>query len=129
MGVIGESGKDTVTMANGHDVIWDHCSMSWGRDGTFDLNQESGETLTNLTLQDSIVSQGLQTHSTGGLVVTAGTSIIRSLYIDNNSRNPKARGTTQFVNNVVYKRRATTTTATRTVCSMDGCSRKATSAP
>lgn len=33
---------------------------------------------------------------------TAGTSIIRSLYIDNNSRNPKARGTLQFINNVVY---------------------------
>jgi pectate lyase len=102
MGRVGEAEKDTVTMANGHDVIWDHCSLSWGRDGTFDLNQESGEQLYNLTLQDSIVSQGLQTHSTGGLVVTTGTSIIRSLYIDNNSRNPKARGTLQFVNNVVY---------------------------
>ncbi len=102
MGVGGESGKDTITMANGHDVIWDHCSLSWGRDGTFDLNQESGSTLYNLTLQDSIVAQGLQTHSTGGLVNTTGTSILRSLYIDNNSRNPKARGTLQFVNNVVY---------------------------
>jgi len=102
MGRIGESEKDTVTMANGHDVIWDHCSLSWGRDGTFDLNVESGEELYNLTLQDSIVAQGLQTHSTGGLVQTSGTSILRSLYIDNNSRNPKARGTLQFVNNVVY---------------------------
>ncbi|AUX28766.1 MULTISPECIES: polysaccharide lyase family 1 protein [Sorangium] len=102
MGAGGDSGKDTVTMANGHDVIWDHCSLSWGRDGTFDLNQESGAELYNLTLQDSIVAQGLQSHSTGGLVNTAGTSIIRSLYIDNNSRNPKARGTLQFVNNVVY---------------------------
>lgn len=102
MGKIGESEKDTVTMAHGHDVIWDHCSLSWGRDGTFDLNQESGETLFNLTLQDSIVAQGLQTHSTGGLVNTTGTSILRSLYIDNNSRNPKARGTLQFVNNVIY---------------------------
>jgi len=102
MGKVGESGKDTVTMANGHDVIWDHCSLSWGRDGTFDLNRESGSELYNLTLQDSIVAQGLQTHSTGGIVNTSGTSIIRSLYIDNNSRNPKAQGTLQFVNNVVY---------------------------
>jgi len=102
MGVGGESGKDTITMANGHDVIWDHCSLSWGRDGTFDLNQESGSDLYNLTLQDSIVAQGLQTHSTGGLVNTQATSILRSLYIDNNSRNPKARGTLQFVNNVIY---------------------------
>lgn len=102
MGKIGDSGKDTVTMANGHDVIWDHCSLSWGRDGTFALNRESGAELYNITLQDSIVAQGLQTHSTGGIVNTSATSIIRSLYIDNNSRNPKARGTLQFVNNVVY---------------------------
>ncbi|MGK3969901.1 pectate lyase [Sorangium sp. So ce118] len=102
MGKIGDSGKDTVTMASGHDVIWDHCSLSWGRDGNFDLNRESGAELHNLTLQDSIVAQGLQTHSTGGIVNTSATSIIRSLYIDNNSRNPKARGTLQFVNNVVY---------------------------
>lgn len=102
MGKIGESGKDTVTIANGHDLIFDHCSMSWGRDGNFDLNQSSGAVLENITLQDSIVAQGLQTHSTGGLVNTRATSILRSLYIDNNSRNPKARGTLQFVNNVVY---------------------------
>src|SRR5688572_27553960 len=89
-------------MASGHDVIWDHCSLSWGRDGTFDLNPDSGASIHNITLQDSIVAQGLQTHSTGGLVITTGTSIIRSLYIDNNSRNPKARGTLQFINNVIY---------------------------
>ena len=36
MGKVGESGKDTVTMANGHNVIWDHCSLSWGRDSKLD---------------------------------------------------------------------------------------------
>jgi pectate lyase len=102
MGASGESGKDTVAVASGHDMIWDHCSLSWGRDGTFDLNPDSGASIYNITLQDSIVAQGLQTHSTGGLVITDGTSIIRSLYVDNNSRNPKARGTLQFVNNVIY---------------------------
>ncbi|MEJ2043325.1 MAG: RICIN domain-containing protein [Reinekea sp.] len=102
MGRYGAYGKDTVTAANGHDIIWDHCSLSWGRDANFDLNVSSGRDLYNLTLQDSIVAQGLQSHSTGGIAQTTGTSIIRSLYIDNNSRNPKARGTLQFVNNVVY---------------------------
>lgn len=102
MGKVGDSGKDTVTIANGHDIIFDHCSLSWGRDGNFDLNRSSGAELYNITLQDSIVAQGLQTHSTGGLINTSATSVIRSLYIDNNSRNPKARGTLQFVNNVLY---------------------------
>jgi hypothetical protein len=102
MGKIGESGKDTITIARGHDLIFDHCSISWGRDGNFDLNQESGYELANITLSDSIVAQGLQTHSTGGLVNAAGVSVLRSLWIDNNSRNPKARQTTQWVNNVTY---------------------------
>ncbi|HKO90935.1 MAG TPA: pectate lyase [Polyangiaceae bacterium] len=102
MGVGGESGKDTIAIARGHDMIFDHCSISWGRDGTFDLNQESGYELRDITLSDSIVAQGLQTHSTGGLLVADGVSVLRSLYIDNNSRNPKARQTTQWVNNVVY---------------------------
>lgn len=102
MGVVGDSGKDTVSIARGHDMIFDHCSISWGRDGNFDLNQESGFELSNITLQDSIVAQGLQTHSTGGLLVAKGASVLRSLYIDNNSRNPKARQTTQWVNNVAY---------------------------
>jgi pectate lyase len=102
MGIIGDSEKDTITIARGHDLIFDHCSISWGRDGNFDLNQESGYELGNITLQDSIVAQGLQTHSTGGLVNAAGVSVLRSLWIDNNSRNPKARQTLQWVNNIDY---------------------------
>jgi pectate lyase len=102
MGLGGDSGKDTITIARGHDMIFDHCSISWGRDGNFDLNQESGYELADITLQDSIVAQGLQTHSTGGLINASGVSVLRSLWIDNNSRNPKARQTLQWVNNIVY---------------------------
>ncbi|BCE00403.1 hypothetical protein [Marinicellulosiphila megalodicopiae] len=102
MGRIGTSGKDTLAAANGHDMMLDHMSLSWGRDANFDLNTSSGATLYNISLQDSIVAQGLQTHSTGGLLANTGTSVIRNLWIDNNSRNPKARGTLQWVNNVVY---------------------------
>jgi hypothetical protein len=102
MGKVGDSGKDAIAIARGHDMIFDHVSISWGRDGNFDLNQESGYELANITLQDSIVAQGLQTHSTGGLMVANGVSVLRSLYIDNNSRNPKARQKTQWVNNIDY---------------------------
>ena len=69
---IGDSEKDTVAIANGHDIIFDNVSLSWARDDTVDLNQESGAELYNITLQDSIVTQGLQTHSTGGLINTTG---------------------------------------------------------
>ncbi|BCD98628.1 hypothetical protein MARGE09_P2829 [Marinagarivorans cellulosilyticus] len=103
MGKVGSSGKDTVSIAHGNNIIFDHVSLSWGRDGNFDVNPDSGKVISNITLQDSIIAQGLQTHSTGGLMVAnGGASIIRSLYIDNHTRNPKARGVLQFVNNVVY---------------------------
>jgi Pectate lyase len=104
MGKIGTSDKDAVSIARGNDIIFDHCSLSWGRDGTLDVSPDSGYTISNFTFQNSIVAQGLQTHSTGGLMTVqgGGASILRSLYIDNHTRNPKARGVVQFVNNVVY---------------------------
>jgi len=99
MGKIGDTGKDAIAIATGHDMIFDHISVSWGRDGTFDLNGN----VSNVTLQNSIIGQGLQTHSTGGLIQSkGGVSILRCLYIDNHTRNPKVKGTNQFVNNVVY---------------------------
>ncbi|CAM3670489.1 LamG-like jellyroll fold domain-containing protein [Pontibacter korlensis] len=99
MGKVGDSGKDAIAIASGHDMIFDHVSITWGRDGTFDINGD----VRNVTLQNSIVGQGLQTHSTGGLVQsTGGVSILRCLYIDNHTRNPKVKGMNQFVNNVVY---------------------------
>jgi pectate lyase len=99
MGVKGDSGKDAVTIANGHDMIFDHISVSWGRDENFSI---SG-LVTNITIQDSIIAQGLQPHSAGGLIQTpGGVSILRSLYIDNHTRNPKVKGRNQFINNVVY---------------------------
>jgi hypothetical protein len=99
MGVIGEEGKDGIGIADGHDMIFDHVSSSWGRDETFSINGEVG----NVTIQDCIIAQGLQTHSCGGLMQsTGGVSILRTLYIDNHTRNPKVKGINQFVNNVIY---------------------------
>ena len=97
-GINGTSGTDAMGIANGHDMIFDHITSSWGRDETFSI---SGN-ITNITIQSSIISQGLQGHSAGGLIQTdGGVSILRSLYIDNDTRNPKVKGVMEFVNNVV----------------------------
>ncbi|WP_200978978.1 pectate lyase [Echinicola sp. 20G] len=99
MGKVGEKGKDAIGIAHGHDMIFDHVSITWGRDGTFDLNGE----VKDVTLQHSIIGQGLQTHSTGGLIQpSGGVSILSCLWINNHTRNPKVKGTNQYVNNVVY---------------------------
>jgi hypothetical protein len=81
--------------------MFDHVSISWGRDGTLDVN---GSGIDNLTFQESIIAQGINhsNHSTGGLMQSGRWPMIRSLYIDNKTRNPKARSTHEFVNSVIY---------------------------
>lgn len=99
MGINGDSGVDAVTISKGNNMIFDHCSVSWGRDETFSV---SGD-VSNVTIQDCIISEGLFSHSAGGLIqTTGGISLIRNLYINNHTRNPKVKGKNQFINNVVY---------------------------
>jgi pectate lyase len=38
MGVVGDSGADAVTIAQGDNMIFDHVSVSWGRDETFSVS-------------------------------------------------------------------------------------------
>lgn len=103
MGISGDKGKDAVGIARGSNMIFDHVSVSWGRDETFSINGEDGY----ITIQNSIISQGLHSHSCGGLIQNwGGISILRCLYIDNHTRNPKVKGVNQYVNNVIYNWRA-----------------------
>lgn len=99
MGKGGDKGKDAAGIADGKNMIFDHVSISWGRDETFSINGD----VTNVTIQDSIIAQGLETHSCGGLMQTdGGVSLFRNLYIDNKTRNPKVKGVNDFQNNVIY---------------------------
>ncbi len=105
MGKNGDSGKDAVSISLGENYMFDHVSMSWGRDGTLDVN---GTPIDALSFQECIIAQGINSsnHSTGGLMQPSGVdgrwSMIRSLYIDNKTRNPKARGKHEFINSVLY---------------------------
>ena len=100
MGKGGDSGKDAVGIANGSNMIFDHISVSWGRDENFSI---SGDNPAHITIQNSIIGQGLWSHSCGGLIQTdSGVSLFRNLYIDNQTRNPKVKGKNEFVNNIVY---------------------------
>lgn len=100
MGIVGSSGVDANGLASGHDIIFDHCSVSWGRDENFSINSTTAQ---NITIQNSIISQGLITHSAGGLIqCDGGVTLYRNLYADNGTRNNKVKGVSQYVNNVVY---------------------------
>lgn len=104
MGINGTSGADACGIANGTDMIFDHLSVLWGRDENFSVNWDNkGDKPGNITIQNSIIGQGLQSHSCGGLIQTdGGVTLYRNLYIENKTRNPKVKGLNQYVNNVVY---------------------------
>lgn len=96
---------DAVSLSAGRNLIFDHVSVTWGNDETFSMNPARGKSIDKVTVQDSIIGRGLdnENHSAGGLIQPDGAvSLIRNLFIDNETRNPKVKGTNQFVNNVVY---------------------------
>ncbi len=108
MGMNGREGKDAAGIAYGSDMIFDHMSVTWGRDECFSINgdpKKPADQPRNITIQNSFIGQGLQPHSCGGLIQTTindGVTLYRNLYIDNKTRNPKVKGLNQFVNNVLY---------------------------
>lgn len=102
MGHGGTSGKDAAGVANGTNMIFDHCSFSWGLDETFSINPDNKGDLHSITIQNSIMGQGLLSHSAGGLMQADSISLYRNLYCDNSTRNNKVKGINQYVNNIVY---------------------------
>ncbi len=99
--------EDAAGFARGTNMIFDHMSFTWGSDGTFDINPDSGHVIDNITIQNSVIGQGLDHlgHSTGGLMTLEqgrNLSVIKSLFIDNVTRSPKVRGNNEYLNNVVY---------------------------
>ena len=103
MGHKGSSGKDCAGIANGQNMIFDHCSFAWGLDETFSINPDGkGTTPQNITLQNCVVGQGLMTHSAGGLMQTDYVSLIGNFLCDNSTRNFKVKGVNQYANNMVY---------------------------
>jgi hypothetical protein len=108
----GENG-DAIAVNGGHDIIIDHCSLSWSVDETF----HAWFAPYNMTVQFCIISEGLNAghekgpHSPGSIMgdgTTRGT-MYRNLFAHNWMRNgyfknDRAGETSvfQFVNNLVY---------------------------
>ena len=102
MGHGGSSGKDCAGISNGTNMIFDHCSFAWGLDETFSINPDGKGDIGNITIQNSIVGQGLMTHSAGGLMQADNITLYRNFYCDNARRNNKVKGVNQYANNLVY---------------------------
>jgi pectate lyase len=98
-GMAGDKGKCSVNLSGGSDMIFDHCSIEWGRWDCLGLTQGSHD----ITFQYCLIGEGVDPQRFGSLSDSV-TNITYShnLWINNQSRNPKAKGRIQYVNNVVY---------------------------
>jgi autotransporter-associated beta strand protein len=102
-----DTRDDTVSLARGTNMMFDHMSVTWGVDETFSMNPDPGYIIDNITIQNTVIAQGLDRlgHSAGGLMMLEEGrrfSVIRSVFADNVTRNPKVRGENEYINNVVY---------------------------
>jgi pectate lyase len=93
----GEDKKSAININTGHDIILDHLSVQWGRWDTIDMNLS-----TNITIQNCIIGPGVDPQRFGCLCQCDNVTWSHNLFIDNQSRNPKAKGRIQYVNNIVY---------------------------
>jgi hypothetical protein len=93
------NGTKTLNVTAGSNMIFDHCSISWGRWDNVGFTSGSHD----ITLQNCIVSEAINPQRFGALVDGGDRiTIFRNLWIDNQSRNPKGKANLQFINNVVY---------------------------
>jgi pectate lyase len=98
-GIAGDKGKCSVNLSNGSNMIFDHCSIEWGRWDCLGLTQGSRE----ITFQHCIIGEGIDPQRFGSLSDSVtNITYTHNLWINNQSRSPKAKGIIQYVNNVVY---------------------------
>jgi pectate lyase len=98
-GIAGDRGKCSVNLSGGADMIFDHCSIEWGRWDCLGLTQGSHD----ITFQNCIIGEGVDPQRFGSLTDSVtNITYTHNLWINNQSRNPKAKGKIQYINNVVY---------------------------
>ena len=98
-GIAGDKGKCSVNLSGGGDMIFDHCSIEWGRWDCLGLTQGSHD----ITFQNCIIGEGVDPQRFGSLSDSVtNITYTHNLWINNQSRNPKAKGRIQYINNVVY---------------------------
>ena len=93
----GGEGKTAIGLRNCHNVMVDHVSIEWGRWDCIGFTESS-----DVTLQYCLIGEGIDPQRFGCLCESDNVTFSHNLWIDNQSRNPKAKGTVQYINNVVY---------------------------
>ena len=98
-GIAGDKGKCSVNLSAGSDMIFDHCSIEWGRWDCLGLTGGSHD----ITFQNCIIGEGVDPQRFGSLADdVTNITFTPNRWLNNQSRNPKAKGRIQYINNVVY---------------------------
>lgn len=91
-------GACVVVADSVHDVMFDHISVEWGRWDDFHIKDSK-----NITVQYSLIGEPIDPQRFGALFENPErVTIYHCLWIDNQSRNPKAKAGIEYVNNVIY---------------------------
>ena len=112
----GKKGYDALSITGqSRDVsrvIVDHCSVSWAKDECVSIIGTPSQpanpphhSISDVTLQWSIVSEGLSNHAFGGFIKyqASNISVVKNLFAHNTQRNPNINGANGSVtNNVIY---------------------------
>lgn len=93
----GQEKKYTLGLNRASTIILDHCSIEWGRWDCIGLTGSE-----NITLQYDIIGEGIDPQRFGCLCQSDSVTFSHNLWINNQSRNPKAKGKVRYINNVVY---------------------------
>ncbi len=101
-GINSSSGAKALSATDCTNLIFDHVSVEWGRWDNTGLTKDTvGAGMA--TFQNCIIGEPIDPQYFGGLFENAeGVTFSHNLFIDNWSRNPKIKGTIQYINNVVY---------------------------
>lgn len=91
------------------DVIFDHCSLSWGIDEVLNIRGVETGVVRDVTVQDSIIGEGLRSHY-GVLILGTqqqNITLFENFLPHNSERNIRASpghsdGIFELVNNIVY---------------------------
>jgi pectate lyase len=91
-------GACTVSSDNTKDIIFDHVSIEWGRWDNFHIKDSK-----DITVQYCLIGEGINPQMFGALLENpTNLTIHHCLWVDNQSRNPKAKAGIEIINNVIY---------------------------
>jgi hypothetical protein len=91
-------GVCTLSADNAKDVIFDHLSIEWGRWDNLHIKESD-----KVTVQYCMIGEGINPQMFGALLENpTNLTIHHCLWVDNQSRNPKAKASIEIINNVIY---------------------------